>query len=117
MTVFNNMSEIFMEIAVLPFLFVLSAFLGGRMATKSEINRRFFLLVISTLAASVFEIILELTTDISRLTVWTKLFYAVININAYCLMCYVAAYTRTISKRFVEFHFFPPLNYPLISEP
>ena len=106
MTVFNNMSEIFMEIAVLPFLFVLSAFLGGRMATKSEINRRFFLLVISTLAASVFEIILELTTDISRLTVWTKLFYAVININAYCLMCYVAAYTRTISKRFVEFHFF-----------
>lgn len=105
MTATANINEVFLELAMLPFLFVLSAFLGGRMATKSEINRRFLFLVISTLAAACFETILELTTDMMTATGWTKVFYATININAYCLMCYVAAYTRTISRRFTDLHF------------
>lgn len=102
----NNISEAFMEITVVPFLFVLSAFLSGRMATKSEINRRFLMLVMSTLIAAVYESLLELFADMGTVTVWRKIFYAVININAYCLMSYVAAYTRTISKRFSDIHFF-----------
>ena len=105
MTALNNINETFLEVTVLPFLFVLSAFLGGRMATKSEINRRFLLLVISTLIAACFETVLELFTDFRTVTIFTKLFYATININAYCLMCYVAAYSHKISRRFTEIHF------------
>ena len=76
------------------------------MATTSEINRRFLLLVISTIISAAFELVLELFTDMKHVTVYTKIFYATININAYCLMCYVAAYTRVISKRFADINFF-----------
>ena len=100
-----NINEAFIEISMIPFLCVLSAFLGGRMATKSEINRRYLFLVISTLIAACFEAVLEMTTDIRSTTFWTKIFYATININAYCLMCYVAAYTDVISRRFTDIHF------------
>ncbi|MBQ6112869.1 MAG: response regulator, partial [Synergistaceae bacterium] len=79
---------------------------GGRMATKSEINKRFQLLVTSTLAAALFEIVIELSGKIETVTVWTKIFYAVINLNAYSLMCYVAAYTSKINRRFTDIHFF-----------
>ena len=103
---FNNISEAFLEITTIPFLFVLSVFLGGRMATKSEINRRFVLLVTSTLTAAFYEVVLELFTDMEAVTLWRKVFYAVINVNAYCLMSYVAAYTNAISRRFTDIHFF-----------
>ncbi len=106
MIILNNIGEMFLEITMLPFLFVLSAFLGGRMATTSEINRRFLLVILSTLLAASFEVALELTTDIRIVTIWTKIFYVTINVNAYCLMCYVAAYTRKISRRFTDIHFF-----------
>ena len=106
MTAINNIREAFLEITMLPFLFVFSAFLGGRLATKSEINRRFLFLVASTLTAACFEVLTEIFTDIKTVTVWRKLFYATINVNGYCLMCYVAAYTRKISRRFAEIHFF-----------
>ncbi len=100
-----NINEAFIELSMIPFLCVLSAFLGGRMATKSEINQRYLFLVISTLIAACFEAVLEMTTDIRSATLWTKIFYATININAYCLMCYVAAYTDVISMRFTDIHF------------
>ncbi|MBQ2615641.1 MAG: hypothetical protein IJF90_02155, partial [Synergistaceae bacterium] len=103
---FNNISETFLELTTIPFLFVLSIFLGGRMATKSEINRRFLLLVASTLIAACYEVVLELFTDMEAVTLWRKVFYAVINVNAYCLMSYVAAYTNAISRRFTDIHFF-----------
>ena len=105
MSAVNNISEVFLELTVVPFLAVLSAFLGGRMATKSEINRRFVLVVTSTLIAACYESVLEIFTGMVTVTVWTKIFYAVININAYCLMCYVAAYTNVISRRFTDIHF------------
>ena len=100
-----NVNEAFIELSMIPFLCVLSAFLGGRMATKSEINRRFLMLIISTLIAACLEAVLEMTTDFKVTTFWTKIFYATININAYCLMCYVAAYTDVISRRFTDIHF------------
>ena len=100
-----NINEAFIEISMIPFLCILSAFLGGRMATKSEINRRFLLLIISTLIAACFEAVLEIFTGMRPATFWTKVFYATININAYCLMCYVAAYTNVISRRFTDIHF------------
>ena len=102
----NNLNEAWLEISMLPFLAVMSIFLGGRMATSSEINRRFLLLVLSTLAAACFEAALELFTDIHQVSGFTKLFYAVININAYSLMAYVAAYTRSSSRRLIDINFF-----------
>lgn len=106
MLLLNNLGESFIEITVLPFLFVMAAFLSGRMATTSEINRRFLLLILSTIISASFELVLELFTDMKEITIYTKIFYATININAYCLMCYVAAYTRSISKRFTDINFF-----------
>ena len=102
----NNISAAWLELAVIPFLFVLSMFLGGRMATTSEINRRFLLLVVSTLLAACTEALLEIFTDIHDVTPYTKIFYALININAYCLMAYVAAYTRSSSSRLIDTNFF-----------
>ena len=106
MTTLTNLNETFLEITMIPFLLVISVFLGGRLATKSEINKRFQLLVTSTLVAALFEIALELSGKIETVTILTKIFYAVINLNAYCLMCYVAAYTSKISRRFTDIHFF-----------
>ena len=100
-----HFNEAFIELSMIPFLCVLSAFLGGRMATKSEINRRYLLLVISTLVAAIFEAVLDITTGMKTATLWTRAFYATINFNAYCLMCYVAAYTNVISRRFTDIHF------------
>lgn len=104
--IINSISEAWLEITMIPFLFVFSMFLGGRMATTSEINRRYLLLVVSTLFAACFEAGLELFSDIGNVTVYTKIFYALININAYCLMAYVAAYTRSSSKRLIDINFF-----------
>ncbi|MBQ6110827.1 MAG: response regulator, partial [Synergistaceae bacterium] len=87
-------------------LTVLVIFLGGRMATTMEINKRFLLLVVSTLASAFIEVILELFTDMETITIYTKIFYALVNINAYSLMCYVAAYTRSIDERLVNVNFF-----------
>ena len=106
MTAINNFNEVWLEITMLPFLTVLVIFLGGRMATTMEINKRFLLLVVSTLASAFIEVILELFTDMETITIYTKIFYALVNINAYSLMCYVAAYTRSIDERLVNVNFF-----------
>lgn len=102
----NNFQPAFLEITMLPFLLVLSIFLGGRMATRYEINRRFLLIIITTLAAACFEVVLELFTSMTPGASYMKIFYALININAYCLMCYVAAYTKVIGKKFLNINFF-----------
>ena len=104
--ILNHISEAWLEITVMLFLLVLSIFLSGRMATTSEINRRFLLLVLSTLVTACYEVALELFTDMKTLTVYNKVFYTLININAYCLMAYVAAYTRSTSRRLIDTNFF-----------
>ena len=103
---FNNLSEAWLELSMLPFLLVMSIFLASRLATSSEINRRFLLLVMSTFAAACVEAILELFTDMNSVDIHTKFFYALININAYSLMAYVAAYTRSSSRRLIDINFF-----------
>ena len=100
----NNLSEAWLEITAIPSLLVMSAFLGGRLATSSEINRRFLLLVMSTLVAACTEAIIRIFGDIH--TINMNVFYAIININAYCLMAYVAAYTRAISRKLIDINFF-----------
>ena len=102
----NSISEAWLEITMIPFLVVLSAFLSGRMATTSEINRRFLLLVVSTLCAACLEVGLELSGMTEIDSIARKIFYALININAYCLMAYVAAYTQSGSKRLFGINFF-----------
>lgn len=106
MTFLNNLNEIFIELAMLPYLLVFSIFLGGRMATQSEINKRFLMLVISTFIAASFEAVIELFTDMETSELYMKVFYALVNINAYSLMAYVAAYTQRMSQRFIELNFF-----------
>jgi len=102
----NNIDENFIEMSVLPFLMVMALFLGGRMATKSEINRRFLLLVFSSFITAGFEVIIELfmTRDVTQ--VHMKIFYSLVNINAYSLASYVAAYTGKFTKHFQEVNFF-----------
>ena len=102
----NNLSEIYIEISMLPFLLVLTMFLGGRMAVKSEINRRFLILVITTLSAAFFESVIEIFSKMETSSLYMKIFYGIVNINAYSLMAYVAAYTRRITQRFMELNFF-----------
>ena len=106
MTVLNNFNEIFIELTMLPFLFVFSIFLGGRMATQSEVNKRFLMLVISTFIAASVEAFVELFTDMEVSQAYMKIFYSLVNINAYCLMAYVAAYTKRDMQRFLELNFF-----------
>ena len=102
----HHLAEVWLELSMLPFLLVLSIFLGGRMATTSEINKRFLWLIVSTLAAASLEVFLELRNDINSASIYNKVFYALININAYCLMAYVAAYTGSNSKKLIGSNFF-----------
>ena len=101
-----NISHAWLEITVIPSLLIMSIFLGGRLATSSDINRRFLLLVMSTLVAACVEAVIRLSRNIYTVPVNMNVFYALININAYCLMTYVAAYTRTSSQRLIDTNFF-----------
>ena len=101
-----NLSEAWLEITVIPALLVMSAFLSSRLATSSEINRRFLMLVLSTLLAACVEAIIRLFSNMQSLLINMNVFYALININTYCLMTYVAAYTRTSSRRLIDINFF-----------
>ncbi len=98
--------DTFIEFSVLPFLFVLAVFLAGRMSTKNEINRRFLLLVFSTLLSALTETIFELFPAVRHNNVlYSKVFYALVNVNAYCLMCYVASYTGRLTQTFKDVNF------------
>ncbi|MBR6902195.1 MAG: hypothetical protein IKN30_09095, partial [Synergistaceae bacterium] len=76
------------------------------MATQSEVNKRFLMLVISTFIAASVEAFVELFTDMEVSQAYMKIFYSLVNINAYCLMAYVAAYTKRDMQRFLELNFF-----------
>ena len=95
----------FIEITMLPFLAVLSFFLAGRLSTTNEINRRFLMLVLSTFISAVFETSIELFPALASELLAQKIFYALVNINAYCLMCYIAAYTRILNHNLIRSNF------------
>ncbi|MBQ7578447.1 MAG: response regulator [Synergistaceae bacterium] len=106
MIALGEINYTFIEITVLPFLAVLTAFLAGRLSTTYEINRRFMLLVLTTFISAVFETSLELFPALDANISAHKIFYSLVNINAYCLMCYIAAYTRSINKTLIHTNFF-----------
>lgn len=101
----NLTDDTFIEFSVLPFLFVLAMFLAGRMSTKNEINRRFLMLVFSTLLSSLAEIAVQLFPVLSNEVMYSKLFYVLVNMNAYCLMSYVASYTGRLTQMFKDVNF------------
>ena len=100
-----DLEPVWLELTMIPFLLVLAMFLGGRMAISLEVNRRFLLLVLSTLAAASFEVAIEIFYEMDISVLYTKLFFVAVNINAYCLLCYVAAYTRSITQRLTSINF------------
>ena len=102
----HHLAEVWLELSMLPFLLVLSIFLAGRLATSSEINKRFLHLVLSTLIAAILEVSIELHNDVNADLLINKFFHAVIVINAYSLFAYVAAYTHQSSQKFIGSHFF-----------
>ncbi|MBQ8692164.1 MAG: response regulator [Synergistaceae bacterium] len=89
--------NVWIEVLTLPYLFVLVIFLYLRYATKSEVNTRFRTLSASTFLAALLEVGSTLLIDgwghrqILNLAIRT-VYYAVVNLNAYHLMQYVAAY-------------------------
>ena len=97
----SAVGSIWIEAIMLPFLFVLVIFLSSRFATTTEMNRRFLWLVWSTFTATIIKII----EFICPFLIHQNVFYAVMNINAYCLMRYIASYVRFENKTFLKLHF------------
>ena len=101
--------NVWIEAAVIPFLGILAVFLFVRYGTKVEINRRFRLLALSTFIAAFMEVGSTLLIDgwghrhAVNLTLRT-LYYAAINVNAYCLMRYVEAFVHVDNPKFVRFN-------------
>ena len=94
-----------LEVTMLPFLAVMTIFLFVRYATNAEINRRFRYLSLSTFLAALLEVISTLLIDGwghkhgLNLAVRT-LYYAVVNVNAFCLMRYVEEYVQVRDENF-----------------
>ena len=101
--------NVWIEASVLPFLGILAVFLFVRYGTKVEINRRFRLLALSTFFAALLEVGSTLLIDgwghrhAVNLTLRT-LYYASINVNAYCLMRYVEAFVHVDNPKFARFN-------------
>ena len=101
--------NVWIEATVIPFLGVLTVFLFIRYRTNAEINRRFRLLALSTFLSALLEVSSTLLIDgwghrhAVNLTLRT-LYYAAINVNAYCLMRYVEAYVNVDNPKFVLFN-------------
>ena len=96
----SQAGSIWIEAIMLPFLFVMAIFLSSRFAIKTAMNRRFLYLVLSTFLANLFEIIEFLFPDLIPISI----VYAVMMINGYCLMRYVAAYVRIQNEMFSRLH-------------
>ena len=101
--------NVWIEATMLPFLGVMTTFLFLRYATNAEINRQFRLLSLSTFMAALLEVTSTLLIDgwghrHSVNVAVRTLYYAVVNINTYHLMRYVAAYVKIHDKRFNAFN-------------
>ena len=100
--------NVWIELINLPYLFVLAIFLNFRYATKAEVNKRFRILSVSTLAATALEVATSLLVSgmehnpVINLIV-RSLYYAVVNLNTYHLAQYVAAYVGVDTQRQWEF--------------
>ena len=96
--------NVWIEMSVLPFLGVLSAFLFVRYATASEVNRSFRRLALSTFCAAALEVASTLMIDglghmRTMNLVARAVYYGVVNLNACHLMLYVASYVKFENRR------------------
>ena len=96
----SEAGAIWIESITLPFLFVMLIFLSSRFSTTTALNRRFLWLGLSTFLANLIEIIEFLLPDL----IPVSFFYAIITINAYCLMRYVSVYVRIKNEIFSRLH-------------
>ncbi|MBR1438298.1 MAG: hypothetical protein IJ587_07145, partial [Synergistaceae bacterium] len=101
--------NVWIELSVLPFLAVLTAFLFARYRTNAEINRRFRLLSLSTLTGALFEAASAMLIDgwshLTGLNLVVRTFYYVsVNLNAYYLMRYVQEFVHVDNKKFDSFN-------------
>ena len=101
--------NVWIEATMLPFLGVITAFLFFRYATNAEINRRFRMLSLTTFLAAFLEVSSTMLIDgwghqhNFNIAVRT-LYYAMVNLNTYSLMRYVAAYVKIDDKKFYTFN-------------
>ncbi|MBR1658500.1 MAG: response regulator [Synergistaceae bacterium] len=101
--------NVWIELSVLPFLAVLTAFLFARYRTNAEINRRFRLLSLSTFTGALFEAASAMLIDgwnhLTGLNLVVRTFYYVsVNLNAYYLMRYVQEFVHVDNKKFDSFN-------------
>ena len=83
--------NIWFEMTVIPFLFVILIFLAVRFGVKAEINRKFVELVFSTFVSAVLEVL----SNFMPSSFWfPRLFFSSVVINSWCLMRYIAAYVH-----------------------
>ena len=103
--------NIWIEVAIIPFLAILVFFLFARYGTNLEINKRFRVLTTTTFCASILEIISTMLIEgwgherIVNL-IFLTLYYAVTNLNAYHFMRYVEASVKVKDKKFDKFNQF-----------
>ena len=101
--------DVSIEVAIIPFLAVMAVFLFMRYRTNAEINKRFRLLALATLCGAVLEVSSTLLIDgwghrHGVNVVVRTLYYASVNVNAYCLMRYVEAFVNVENRKFDMFN-------------
>ena len=101
--------NVWIEATVIPFLAVMAIFLFTRSATKAEINLRFRLLVLSTFAAALLEVVSTLLVDgwgsnPTWLLIIRTLYYVAVNFNTYHFMRYVEEYVKVKDQKFDKFN-------------
>ncbi|MCR5347820.1 MAG: response regulator [Fretibacterium sp.] len=98
--------DVWLEVSMLPFLFILVVFLSFRYAVKAEVNRCFRILAFSTLIAAILGIASTLAVDgwgktavppILNLLL-RSFYFAAVNVNSYLLMCYIAFYVGATDR-------------------
>ena len=93
----NLVENLWLEMTTLPFLAVMTFALGFRFRVTAKVNRRFFELILATLAAAVIEI----SSEIKPENLFIKHVYNMaMGIDAWCLMRYVGAYTLVNNRKF-----------------
>lgn len=101
--------NIWIEVAVIPFLAVMVFFLYARYGTNAKVNRRFRTLATTTFLAAIFEVVSTMliegwgTQRIVNLII-ISVYFAIMNFNAYYLMLYVEAYVGIKDRRFDNFN-------------
>ena len=101
--------NIWIEVAVIPFLAILVFFLYARYGTNFEINKRFRALTTTTFFAATLEVISTMLVEgwgrerIVNL-IFLTFYYGITNLNAYHFMRYVEASVKVKDRKFDKFN-------------